>query len=331
MRNIFVTSKIDIFTINNYINIINILYYYKLMPEGPEIIITSQYLTTKIKKKKIESIEIIGGRYTHQKLNGYDNLKNFPLTIDKITSKGKFMWMHLHDAKNKKIIMMNTFGMSGLWSFNKEKSARIKFVIISNTVQDKRYELYFIDARNFGTLEFTTDKKVLDKKIENLAPDILRSNMTDNELVDVIKDFIDKSRKNKNLVKVLMDQTAIVSGIGNYLVAEILYEAKLNPHRNLDELTLSEIKKLAHSMRKITKYSYYNNDSGYMEYNLQFMDSHADKVNSGKFEDFHPDIKPNSKFKFKVYQCEQDPYGNPVTRDEIVKDRVIHWVKAIQK
>ena len=42
------------------------------------------------------------------------------------------------------------------------------------------------------------------------------------------------------LVKVLMDQQALVSGIGNYLVAEILYDAKLNPHRELDKLSNKE-------------------------------------------------------------------------------------------
>lgn len=301
------------------------------MPEGPEILITSQYLKTKLKKKKIVSIEVLSGRYTHQTLKGLELTKETPLTVDTIDSKGKFLWMKLIDKTGKPIYMMNTFGMTGRWSFHKNASSRVKIVVQSNTDPSKKYDLYYVDSRNFGTIEFTTNQHSLQKKIDKLAPDVLKTDMDDDDLVRMIKHFTSTSKKDKNLVKVLMDQEAIVSGIGNYLVAEILYDAKLNPHRSLKELSDDEIKTLAHSIRKISKMAYYNNTSGYMDHFKIFMKTHSARVDSGVFPNYHPDIKTKKKFTFKVYQQKQDPEGNDVENDEILKDRTIHWVKAVQK
>ncbi|VBB17846.1 formamidopyrimidine-DNA glycosylase [Yasminevirus sp. GU-2018] len=301
------------------------------MPEGPEITITTQYLKTKLKKKKIDSVEVIGGRYLHQTLKGLHLTENTPLTIEDIDSKGKFMWMILKDSVGNSVYMLNTFGMSGRWSFTDSPNARVKMTIKSNTTQNKTYTLYYIDQRNFGTIEFTSDQKDLQKKIDRLAPDALKTDMSDDDLVRMIKEFIKTSKKDKNLVKVLMDQDAIVSGIGNYLVAEILYDAKLNPHRSLTALSDKEIKGLAHSIRKIMKYSYYDNTTGYMEHFKTFMKTHSQRIDDGKFPNYHSDIKPKIGFTFRVYQQKQDPDGNEVVQDEIVKDRTIHWVKEVQK
>jgi DNA-formamidopyrimidine glycosylase len=300
------------------------------MPEGPEILITSQYLKTKLKKKKIKSIQILGGRYIHQNLKGFDLTKSTPLIVEMIDSKGKFLWMRLTDKNGKSIYMMNTFGMTGRWSFRENPSSRLKIVVQSNTDPSKKYDLYYVDPRNFGTIEFTSNELLLQKKLDKLAPDVLKTQMNDGDLMGMIRHFISTSRKDKNLVKVLMDQEAIVSGIGNYLVAEILYDAKLNPHRNIDDLSVDEMKTLAHSIRKISKIAYYDNNSGYMEHFKIFMKTHSAMIDSGVFPNYHPDIKTNKKFKFKVYQQEKDPHGNDVENDQIVKDRTIHWVKAVQ-
>ncbi len=298
------------------------------MPEGPEIIITSQYLKTKLKSKIVESIKILSGRYTHQTLKGFD-LISTPMLVKNIDSKGKFLWIEFSN-ENSTLYMMNTFGLTGKWSFHKEPNSRIEFVIKSKTDSDKKYYLYFTDDRNFGTVEFTNNELILKNKINKLAPDVLKSNLTDDELFTRMKNFATKSKKDMNLVKILMDQNDIVSGIGNYLVAEILYDAELNPHRKLNDLSETELRKLAHSIRKIPKYAYYNNDTGYMIHYKLFMKTHSDQVNENKFPNYHPDIVPDKKFEFKVYLKKHDPDGNPVKKESIVHDRTIHWVPAKQ-
>jgi formamidopyrimidine-DNA glycosylase len=308
------------------------------MPEGPEVIITTQYLYHKLNKKQIKDLIILGGRYySNEKgskrkiLNGHNLFtNNKPLTIKNISSKGKFIYFTLTTSDNKVIYMMNTLGMSGNWSFYKDKFSRIKMKIY-DAKKDKMYNLYFNDMRNFGTLEFTDNKKVLNERLDKLAVDILRSNITTDKLVKLMNNMIGKNRKTLNLVKLMMDQCRLVSGIGNYLVAEILYDAKLNPHRTLDDLTNNEKKALAYSMRKITKHAYYDNHTGYMIYYENFMNKHKKRVDDNLLEDYHDDIKIIEPFEFKVYRQKKDPYGNKVITDSIVKSRTIHYVKEIQK
>jgi len=301
------------------------------MPEGPEVLITSQFLKSKIFKKRITSINVLSGRYTHQKIPGFDEVKKFPLIVNSVNSKGKFMWIDLIDSNGDHLYLLNTYGLTGRWSFHKTKSSRIEFIIQSKSDSNKKYHLYYTDQRNFGTIEFTQNIDVLNKKLNKLAPDVLQSNLSTNDIVQLFKNLIKKGKRDKNLVKVLMNQELIISGIGNYLVAEILYDAKLDPHRSLTDLSDTELKRLAFSIRKITKEAYYNNTSGYMDYFKTFMKTHTEKIDNHIFPNFHEDIPANDPFQFKVYQLKHDPFGNKVHNDEIIKGRTIHWVPEIQK
>lgn len=297
------------------------------MPEGPEILITKQYLSSKIKNGELISLKVKSGRYTHEKIQGLKLIKNTSLIIKSINSKGKFLWFKLKNDKT--VYMMVTFGLSGYWTFDdNSKSIRIEIKIQKN---DKIIKLYFVDQRNFGTISFTDDEQILDDKLNKLAPDILQSKLNDKNLIELINNFINsKSTRDKNIVKTLMNQELIVSGIGNYLIAEILYDAKINPHRSFNDLSKSEIKKLAHSMRKISKFAYYDNTIGYMNNLSTFAKNHFQKIKDGKLPDYHDDILITKKFTFNVYGQTHDHKNNPITRDQIIKGRTIYWCPVIQ-
>jgi DNA-formamidopyrimidine glycosylase len=303
------------------------------MPEGPEIVITQQYLTTKIVGKNIKSIKILSGRYTHQTMDGLDEIMNkYPLRVKSVNSKGKFMWIEMESEKTKEIFyLMNTFGMTGSWGFYKSNSSRVQFKIGSK--DGKVYNLYYDDQRNFGTIQITNNVDDLEKRLNKLAPDCLKTEMTDNILVNLIQNYINNKRKKQmNVVKVLMDdQSAIVSGIGNYLIAEILYDAKISPFSDLTNLTGTQLKKLAHSIRKIVKIAYYDNGTGYMGNFPDFLKKHKERIANGKFPNYHRDIDVPDSFQFKVYGQKTDPLGNEVQNDEIIVGRTIHWVPTVQK
>jgi len=176
---------------------------------------------------------------------------------------------------------------------------------------------YFSDLRNFATFKFSNNKEDLDKKLASLGSDFLKTD------VDISKITKYKSP----IVKLLMDQKKIGSGLGNYLVAEILYRAKISPHRLGNSLTKSELNKLNTSIRYTVKLSYIYNNIGYM---VNFEDE-AEKI---KKIDYHPNIILNPKddqFEFLVYRQKYDPKGNPVHADSIIKGRTTYWVPAIQK
>lgn len=321
--------------IHDYFNDYMISYKYKFdyiyithrMPEGPEVIITTQYLKSKLLGKYILSLDVISGRYTHEKLKGKKLIENERWKIKKINSKGKFIWFELQNDLNDTIYLLNTLGLTGVWSFTSNNNSRVEITVVNS--KNKIYKLYYVDARNFGTIEITDDFQILKSKLDKLAPDVLKTNFDDDSLKKLIKKYAMK-HKTINIVKILINQSAIVSGIGNYLVAEILYDAKINPHRNLSNLTDPELFDLAKSIRKICKLAYYNNNTGYMKYYEKFMKTHSKKIISGTLPNYHPDIVGDN-FKFNVYQQKKDPLGNIVARDEIIKGRTIHWVPTLQK
>jgi len=133
------------------------------MPEVCEVCLTSQYLSDAI-GKSILKMEILKGRYLKKAPKGK---MKFPSKIVNVDSKGKFMWMTLeHDGKP--YYLLNTFGLTGQWSFDKLEYNNIRFKLDDGN-------LYFGDMRNFGTIEITDDIKILNKKLNKLAPDFLKT------------------------------------------------------------------------------------------------------------------------------------------------------------
>lgn len=272
------------------------------MPEVVEVNVTAQWLHKTLKGKILNKINIISGRYTHQTLEGKNLIKKSKVL--KVRSKGKFLWFELDDY-----YIFNTFGLSGNWTEDDDNNNRLEFIFDNKT-------LYFNDPRNFGTIKIVKDKSILDKKIKDLADDALTSDYDHKYIKNRINILINKN-KDKELVKILMDQTTrggILSGIGNYLAAEILYAAKLSPKRKLSSLDDIDIKKLTKAIKIIIKKSY------------------QDTLNDFKIKgkDYHKYVITSPKFRFKVYKQEKDPKGNKVTSEEIVNGRTTYWVKNVQ-
>ena len=307
------------------------------MPEITEVLVTSHYLLSKIKNRYISNFNVISGRYTHEKIEGLDMFKkNLPAKIKDIKTKGKFMWFELENNLKEPMYILCNFGLTGEWAFEKKQSSRLRFKII-NKDSDKNYNLYFIDQRNFGLVSFTNDRNILEGKLNKLARDYLQEPFTNKEFVESVNEFCNKNKnQEKILVKFLMDQNigeTVGSGIGNYIAAESMYEAKLSPYRKMGSLTKKELETLNESIKKIIKISYISNKVGYMERLEDYIEKHQEQVKSGKFPDYLPEIKikEGDEFKFKVYQQKEDPLGNEVTPDKIITGRTTYWVPKVQK
>lgn len=310
------------------------------MPEGPEVTILSQYLLTKLGEKIIEKMEILSGKYSKNPMDNYKLLNgDNQYLVKSIENKGKLMWMILENIENKeKIYLVSHLGLTGFFGFTEGKNDRLK-ITISDKKTNKIYHLYFEDDRNFGNIEIFNKKEDLNEKINELATDALRGNYSTNDFVSMYKNFLSKSskRKEQEIGLVLMKQKekeGIVSGIGNYLMAEILYEAKISPYRKAGELNDEEIKKLGEAIKYLTKLSYYNNETGYMTHFDDFIKIHKERIDNGLYPNFHKDIniKKDEIFEFKVYRQKKDPFGNEVLADKkLQKTRSTYWTPNIQK
>jgi len=309
------------------------------MPEGPEILLTSQYLSSKIKGRYITKAKIISGRYTHETLKGFNLLKQ-RLKIVKIDCKGKFLWMKLKNTKNEHIYLLNTFGMAGEWSLTKDNNSRLLLLLDNGDKNNKKYKLYFNDYRNFGSIIVTTDKNDLQTKLNKLEIDLIKSELSIQDMTAHITDFIDsrnanKRKANNNIVSILMSQDVnkgIGCGIGNYLCAEILYESLISPHRDITNLNKNEILNLAKAIRQLMKEAYVNNNTKYINRLSDFMETHYNKIKNNKFPNYYSDIKlQNKQFVFRVYGQKTDPKGNRVIGENIHADRTTWWVPTLQK
>lgn len=316
------------------------------MPEVVEVAFTALYLKDRLVGKKITGVEVLGGRYSRHPLQGLVTLKDaLPVTILNVESKGKFMYFEVQNSRRKKYYILNTFGLEGNWGFNRKKHSGVSFCL------DNGETLYFTDSRNFGTLVFTAQKDKLIDKLKDIAPDFLKESFTNDEFHQRIKNYIinkkgtiNNARKNKKIVQVLMEQKAakaLGSGIGNYLAVEILYDARMSPHKTIYEIysdkKLSD--QLAKSIKYIIKLSFETAENGYMGRLTDDMDKFVKKLRREIKKDkkhennYHRRTGlGNHKFDFLVYRQKKDPDGNPIKGErDIIKGRTTYWSPIVQK
>lgn len=330
------------------------------MPEIVEVCITSQYLDQLFKNSILKEISILGGKYKrHGPPKGLNELNSeMPLLVKNINSKGKLLYFELYDKiNNSTTFIANSFGLEGKWSLIKLDHSNLSFTFEKNK---KTFIAYYIDHRNFGNFNIFTPKKMQDK-LDTIGPDFLKESFDENNLMKRINNLSDRMRKldkqrlerikkqkptakrklsprsPRKIVDVLLDQTTkggIGSGIGNYLVAEVLYLAKISPHTTIYELEKKPniVKDLANAIKYLIKKCYITNETGYMVYIKSYLPKHRKSVEEGLLPDFYPDIKikKNNKFYFSVYRQKEDPDGNPVKGEKIINERTTYWVPSVQ-
>jgi len=280
------------------------------MPEGPEVKYLVDNLNKKLKNKFLKKININGGRYKkHGPPTGFTKfIKELPLEIESVNCKGKFIYFLF---KNSQLTMWNTLGMSGWWISKNEKHNNLEFII------DKK-KLYFNDMRNFGTFTFCNVSN-LDKKLNTLGADIL----DEKDQFEMFKKRIDRKRNDTFIASAILDQK-VDAGVGNYIRAEALYVAKLSPFREIKNVSEEELKIIWEVCRQIGWY-FYDEDKGKK---LKIINGKY-KI-AAKYKKTGPSkYKPEADY-FLVYRQDKDPLGNKVIHEKI-KDRMIHYVKKIQK
>ena len=105
---------------------------------------------------------------------------------------------------------------------------------------------------------------------------------------------------------------SVISGIGNYLKAEILYACEISPHRFCKDITETEFKSLAESCYWITRLSYKMGGATLATY----------KDAAGKKGEFSR--------RFAVYNQKYDPEGRVVIKETTKDKRMTHWVPEVQ-
>eukprot|EP00324_Dicrateria_rotunda_P005385 CAMPEP_0206159974 /NCGR_PEP_ID=MMETSP1474-20131121/6343_1 /ASSEMBLY_ACC=CAM_ASM_001110 /TAXON_ID=97495 /ORGANISM="Imantonia sp., Strain RCC918" /LENGTH=220 /DNA_ID=CAMNT_0053561027 /DNA_START=252 /DNA_END=914 /DNA_ORIENTATION=- len=186
---------------------------------------------------------------------------------------------------------------------------RIAFDGIKDGGKGNPFLLIFRDQRKFGKLEYFT-KEELDSKLSELGPDVVNDKITKTNFRAIFRKTITKKQaKTKLISNVLLDQR-IISGIGNYMRADILYHSKLSPYRTIEQLSDEDIERLRESCRTIAKNSAKAGGHTISNY-------------------FLPTGEPGS-YKALVYGKEETDNGVKIQKDTIA-GRSIYWSPSVQK
>lgn len=266
-------------------------------PEGPECRRVYEDLRQQIGDIKISELRVLGGRFLKKSPTGLTDVK-LPSNVVGGGVRGKFIWLELETGSS----MWITLGMSGYWSTETDPHAHFQMLL-----EDGR-SLYFVDQRRFGTIRFSQSRTELIDKLTGLGLDVLNdTRIRQDDFNRAINKY-----QNKTVTEVLMNQK-VCAGIGNYIKCEVLYRARVSPHRLISSLTESERADLFRWAREISVASYIQGGASIRNYQ-RLTGEHGSFV-----------------FEFEVYAQKEDPLGNPVVREETLDGRTTHWVPAVQR
>ncbi|CAI5488164.1 unnamed protein product [Closterium sp. Naga37s-1] len=143
--------------------------------------------------------------------------------------KGKHLWLLLDQPP----MPLFHFGMAGAFAIKGENVVRYKRLAVSPADEwpprfhklvlqaEGGVQLAFTDARRFGRIRLAPDP-LLCPPVAQLGPDVLLS------LPDPVS-FASLLRRRSRAVKALLMDQAVLSGIGNWLADEVLYQSRLHP------------------------------------------------------------------------------------------------------
>lgn len=203
------------------------------MPEGPECYIIAKRIEGWLLNRIIEKWTFTGGRYkTHGAPEGMgetSDLARGERTAIKIGCKGKLIWIKLDDNS----FILNTLGMAGTWYKSKSKHCDVEVQLCQTKEKPRR--IWFKDQRHFGTLRRVRYEEWRNK-LAILGSDVLQEPGDEGFLTVGEWERLCQQYKEWTFPKLLMSQTHL-SGIGNYLKSEILYEAKVSPWKKISNCT----------------------------------------------------------------------------------------------
>ncbi|KAF4387715.1 hypothetical protein G4B88_004042 [Cannabis sativa] len=227
------------------------------MPELPEVeaarrAIQENCLGKKIKKSVVADDSIV--------INGV-SASDFEAallgkTIVAAHRKGKNLWLQLDSPPFPSF----QFGMAGAIyikgvAVTKYKRSAVKeddewpskyskvFVEL-----DGGMEFSFTDKRRFAKVRLLKDPASV-PPISELGPDALLEPMTDDELVASL------SKKKKVAIKALLLNQSFISGIGNWIADEVLYQARIHPEQPAATLSRECCATLNKCIKEVVRYA----------------------------------------------------------------------------
>ena len=227
------------------------------MPELPEVEVVKRSLNNKVQNLIIKKVKINTTRLRYP-IDKKEIIKVVGLKLKKIKRRSKFLLFFF----NQNIVMLVHLGMTGKFFFLNENNIKFKtsFYYKINDKKDQKHDhvefflnknqkLIYNDVRKFGFIKFLNEKNLYNSfHLKNLGPEPIGKNFN----FDYFKKKI--LGKHRVIKDVIMDQK-IVSGIGNIYANEILFLSNVKPFRKAKSLKDFELKKIIKFTKSVLKNS----------------------------------------------------------------------------
>lgn len=213
------------------------------MPEGPNVAREVDFLKGLLFKNGKWSTLVgatkFGNRFEHVDLELL--IPALKLPILDIRFKGKEFFIFL----SNNITIHAHHMMGGNWSTEKDQHSHFEFRFVDENGEEIAI---CYNNKRFGEFRIFTTQKQSDDAWNRLAPGFLGTDLiTLEQWMQSLKKFT----KRKSLQGIFMDQTAVCSGIGLYLLCEIFYAECLHPDVTLGTLSNEKIISLFQTCKRI--------------------------------------------------------------------------------
>ena len=166
--------------------------------------------------------------------------------------KGKQLWLELDKGKTKHCLLIH-LGMTGSCVIKGEAPPSYKAFSIDDAFPPKYTKLELVmgdgtrlaycDPRRFGRIKLRGAEP---EELAALAPDALEA-----PAVAAMRSAL--SSKSAPIKAVLLDQSAVVCGIGNWVADEVLFMSRIHPATSASALSADQVKALREAIVTVCK------------------------------------------------------------------------------
>jgi formamidopyrimidine-DNA glycosylase len=217
------------------------------MPELPEVEVVRRGLAAHVVGRTFRSVLVTHPRAVRRHLRGPADLtaQLTGRTVAGVHRRGKFLWLVFDDDRDDALVAH--LGMSGQMLIRRHDAPPDKHGHIVADLGES--QLRFVDQRTFGGWLVESlvdvDAAMLPESVAHIARDPL-------DPVFDVKDTVTRIRaKSSGIKRVLLDQAAALSGIGNIYADEALWRAKVHPEIPAAALSRAAAGKLVDNVRQV--------------------------------------------------------------------------------
>ena len=225
------------------------------MPELPEVETYRRFIDELAVGQTIAAVQV---NDAHVLATPEDQLRTGLVgrTIAGTSRLGKNCFLELDNGQ----VLVLHFGMTGDIGAYRDEPDAPRFTRVALHLEDSGLRLAFIDPRKFGRIRLA-ESAAAHQAAKKIGPDALA--ITTAELQQ-------KLSRRKTLLKPLLLDQRLTAGLGNWIVDEVLFQAKIHPERVANTLTETEIKRL-HAAIQLVLRTAIQHEANYRNFPASFL------------------------------------------------------------